>query len=194
MLHRLVGAAEYRDPDVPTHLIRIELYVECLSTELKMPKEFIESIKFAAPYHDIGKIGIPYTILLKQGGLTKEEFIIIKGHSKIGATILDGSNNHMTQMAASIALNHHERYDGSGYPEGLKGDIIPIEARIVNICDQYDALMMGKPYKPAYGHNKTIQIITKGDGRTIPQHFDPVVLTAFKRVALEFEKIFDTYQ
>ncbi|MBF0540975.1 MAG: HD domain-containing protein [Nitrospirae bacterium] len=194
MLNRLIIAAEYRDTDVPKHIIRIKLYSEWLSRELKMSQDFIESIKFAAALHDIGKIGIPYDILFKQGGLSREEFVAIKNHSQIGANILEGSNNSRIQMAASIALNHHERCDGSGYPNGIKKNTIPIEAKIVTICDQYDALMMKKPYKPSYGHKKSLEIITKGDGRTLPQHFDQDVLSAFKKIAGEFESIFNTYQ
>lgn len=194
MLNRLICAAEYRDTDVHDHIIRIRLYSQSISKELKMPEEFIKSIEFAAPLHDIGKIGIPYDILAKHGGLSKEEFVTIKNHSRIGANILDGSNNNMIRMASLIALNHHERCDGSGYPHGLKRDFIPIEARIVSICDQYDSLMMKKPYKPPYEHKRTFEIITKGDGRTMPQHFDPDVIAAFKKVAGEFEVIFNTYQ
>jgi putative two-component system response regulator len=194
ILDRLISAAEYRDPDVPNHIIRITLYSEMLSRELLMSSEFIESIKIAAPLHDIGKIGIPYDILSKKGGLSKEEFVTIKNHSQIGANILGASNNNCIAMAASIALNHHERFDGSGYPNGIKSDIIPFEAKIVTICDQYDALMMKKPYKPSYGHKKTLEIITKGDSRTMPQHFDPDILSAFKKIQDEFETIFNTYQ
>ncbi|MBF0591314.1 MAG: response regulator [Nitrospirae bacterium] len=194
LLRRLTAAAECRDTDTASHLTRIGLYCRRLSEALGMSADFVDDIAFASALHDIGKIGIADGILLKPAALTKEEFEIMKSHAKIGGCMLKGSSNAKIMMAATVALRHHERWDGSGYPDGLSGEQIPLCARIVIICDQYDALMMKRPYKAPLGHGKTYEIITTGDGRTIPQHFDPEILEAFKRVALDFVDIFHSYQ
>jgi putative two-component system response regulator len=143
--------------------------------------------------HDIGKIGIPNRILLKTGALSSNEFEIVKSHTAIGAKILSGSGHPMIQMSATIAMFHHERWDGTGYPNGLKGDYIPVEARITMICDIYDALRSRRPYKDAIDHKKTVTIITEGDVKTMPDHFDPDVLHAFVRLSTMFEEIYSKY-
>lgn len=117
----------------------------------------------------------------------------MKGHAAIGAKILGNSKSPYLMMGARIALNHHERWDGSGYPEGKRGEVIPLEARIMNICDGYDALRSRRPYKPAFDHLKSMDIITRGDGRTQPEHFDPVILAAFKQNHLLFRDIFHAH-
>ena len=192
--HRLTAAAEYRDTETGEHILRIGHYARRMAEELQLPKDFIEAIAFASPLHDVGKIGIADQILLKPGRHTAEEFSTMKQHTVIGAQLLSNSNNHKLRMAESIALNHHERWDGSGYPHGLKGDEIPLEARIIIICDQYDAMMMKRPYKPSFGHEKTYRIITEGDGRTLPQHFDPEILRLFKRISGDFLEIYNRHQ
>ncbi|HUZ17724.1 MAG TPA: HD domain-containing phosphohydrolase [Spirochaetia bacterium] len=139
--------------------------------------------------HDIGKIAVPDSVLLKPGPLTPEELEIVKTHTVIGERILSASTHPSIQMAASIALCHHERHDGSGYPNGLKGEAIPMEARITLLCDQYDALTSKRPYKEAFRHAEAVRIIREGDGRTLPSHFHPDVLKAFISVGEQMEAI-----
>jgi putative two-component system response regulator len=115
----------------------------------------------------------------------------MKGHTSMGAKILGNSRSPYLKMGAEIALNHHERWDGGGYPNGIQGEDIPLTARIMNICDIYDALRSKRPYKPAYDHMKTLDIIINGDDHTKPEHFDPVILTVFRQNHQKFCDIFD---
>jgi putative two-component system response regulator len=190
IVERLSTAAECMDSDTGEHTMRIGLYANLLSAEMGMSKDFSDTITFASKLHDIGKIGIPDDILLKPAPLTPDEFEIMKNHTRHGAKILSHSSYAIVRMAESIALCHHERFDGSGYPLSLTGEAIPLEARIAIICDQYDALVMTRPYKRAFTHSEAFDIITKGDGRTMPAHFDPRILEIFKKVADGFNEIY----
>jgi len=193
-IQRLTLTAEYKDEETGLHIKRISFYTKELSSALGEDGDFVESIFYASPMHDIGKVAIPDSILLKPGPLDDDEWEIMKTHTSIGAKILRGSVSPYLKTAVDIAQSHHERWDGGGYPQRLKNGKIPLTARIMNICDQYDALRSKRPYKPPFTHKKTAEIITKGDGRTMPDHFDPEIIIAFKKSLDKFEEIYETYK
>jgi len=187
----MTRAAEYRDDDTGAHVRRISFYCTELASRLGMDAEFTDRIHYGSTMHDVGKIGIPDHILLKPGALTPEEWQIMKAHAGIGAKMLEGAGSPYLQMGAEIARSHHERWDGTGYPNGLAGEAIPLAARIMQICDVYDALRSKRPYKPPFDHARAVGIIVKGDGRTQPGHFDPGVLAAFAGAQDLFAQIWD---
>ena len=174
---RLAMAAEYRDDNTGAHLQRISRYAEVIAQNLRLPPYQVGLIRLAAPMHDIGKIGIPDHILLTDRKLTDEDLAIIKTHPEIGYKILKDSQSPLLKMSAEIALSHHEKFDGSGYPNGLRANGIPLAARIVAVADVFDALTTSRPYKKSY----TIDESTKMMGKEVGSHFDPKVFEAFIR-------------
>ncbi len=173
-IYRLARAAEYRDENTGGHIQRIGSFTAIIARALGLSEAEVECITYAAPLHDIGKIGIPDSILLKAGKLNAQEWEIMKKHTLNGATILEGSSSHYIQMAQVIALSHHEKWDGSGYPLGLKGENIPLPGRITMIADVFDALRSARPYKKAYSFEHSLKIIQE-----CRKNFDPDVFKAF---------------
>jgi putative two-component system response regulator len=185
IIHRLARAAEYRDNETGMHVIRISKLCERLSRGLELSDHECHLIRHASPMHDIGKIGIPDHILLKPGRLTPEEWAIMKTHSDIGALILSGSESEFLQMAEIIAGSHHERWDGRGYPKGLKGEEIPLVSRIVMVCDVFDALTSDRPYKKAWSVESTVAEMENQSGKL----FDPHILHVFMTLLPEMTAI-----
>ncbi|TGN00300.1 response regulator [Leptospira dzoumogneensis] len=185
IIQRLGLAAEYKDNETGLHVIRMSHYSKTLTEALGHSEDTAEKILHASPMHDIGKIGIPDSILQKPGKLDPEEWDIMKTHPTIGAEIIGDHDSSLLQMAKSIALNHHEKWDGSGYPNGIKGDTIPIEARIVTIADVFDALTTERPYKKAWSIEDAVNHIRKGAG----SHFDPGLVPVFLNLMPELLKI-----
>jgi putative two-component system response regulator len=181
IIHRLGRAAEYRDDDTGQHIVRMSRICERIAREAGMSEEECEIILNASPMHDIGKIGISDRILLKPGKLTDAEWEIIKTHTTIGAELLSGGRSEMIRIACKIALTHHEKWDGSGYPFGLKGEDIPLAGRICAIADVFDALISPRPYKKAWPIDEALQKIKEESGK----HFDPQLVPIFLRIINE---------
>jgi two-component system response regulator RpfG len=171
----LARAGEYRDHDTGNHVMRMAKYARVMAEKLGFAEVDCEEIELAAPLHDIGKIGIPDSILLKPGKLTENEHQIMRAHPLIGHEILSGSQSRFIQIGAVIAMGHHEKFDGSGYPKQLRGAEIPLAARIVAVADVYDALTSVRPYKAAWPFEEAIAYIRDQAG----QHFDPLCVGAF---------------
>ncbi|WP_322348675.1 HD domain-containing phosphohydrolase [Undibacterium parvum] len=172
---RLSKAADSRDPETGAHIVRMANYSRVIAEQLGLSAAQQQLILEAAPMHDIGKVGIPDHILLKPGKLSIEEFAIMKKHAMLGYQILAESQSEMLQVGAEIALSHHEKFDGSGYPHGLVGEEIPLFARIVAVADVFDALTSERPYKTAWDIDKALALLHEGAG----SHFDPQCVAAF---------------
>ncbi len=186
-IQRLVLAAEYKDEDTGDHIIRMSRYSALLAEKAGFPQDLVQSITYAAPMHDVGKIGIPDHILMKPGKLTTAEYEIMKTHTIIGADILANSKSEILKLAADIAVTHHEKWDGSGYPNGLSEQQIPIWGRIVGLADVFDALTSNRPYKKPYPIEAAMNIIMKQ--RRL--HFDPDLVDILLKSLDDFRKIRD---
>jgi len=193
-IYRLTFVAEYKDEATESHVKRVGLCCAHIAKQLGWSEERVETIQCAAPMHDIGKIAIPSDILLKPSGLSHEELALVKTHTTVGGRILHGSRSAFLQMAERIAINHHERWDGTGYPAGLAEEKIPIEGRIAAFADQYDALRSIRPYKPPFDYIMAYRIMVEGNERMGPQHFDPQILQIFKDTTREYEEIYERYK
>jgi putative two-component system response regulator len=189
-IFRLAVAAEYRDQDTAMHIRRISGYSVIIAKQLNLPPSEIELIEYASPMHDIGKIGVPDAILLKPGRLTPEERIVMETHSAIGAKILADSDSEVLQASEVVALSHHEKFDGSGYPNKIKGEDIHLWGRIVALTDVFDALSSKRCYKPAFPMEKVMSIIEEERGK----HFDPVIVDAFLEGLPNIMTIKQSYQ
>jgi putative two-component system response regulator len=174
-IKRLAIAAEYKDEDTANHIHRMSEYAHIVACDLSLPPKQCELILYSSPMHDVGKLGIPDGILLKPGKLDSEEWDVMKTHTTIGARILEGSSSEVLHVGEVIALTHHEKWDGSGYPAGLAGEDIPIEGRITAIADVFDALTSRRPYKEPFPVEKALSIIKEERG----SHFDPAVVDVF---------------
>ncbi len=191
---RLNLAAEFKDEETASHVRRIGLFAAELASLAGMDSAFNYNISYAATMHDIGKVGIPDSILRKEGPLDPSEWSAMKEHTLIGSRILGSSDSDLLNMAEKIALTHHERWSGSGYPNGLKKDLIPVEGRITHLIDQYDALRSRRPYKGPIPHGQVMKIMSEGDGRTSPDDFDPDLLQIFMKHSEVFNNIYHENQ
>ncbi len=189
LTQKLSEISEVYDDETGKHIKRVGEYSALIAKNLGMDKDYVEKIRMFSQLHDIGKLKVPREILTKPDKLTPEEIEIMKKHTIYGAEFL--GEQPWLKMARNVALYHHENWDGSGYPFGLREEEIPLEARIVKIADVYDALRSARRYKSSLTHEKAIEIILKGDGRTMPDHFDPQILEVFRKVHLKFNEIFE---
>ncbi len=189
-IYRLSRAAEYKDEDTGAHIKRMSHFSVAVAKQMKLDDHTIETILYAAPMHDIGKIGIPDRILQKQAKLEPDEWEIMKKHTIIGSQIMEKSDAEFIKLGEIIALTHHEKWDGSGYPKGLKDKAIPLAGRITAIADVFDALTSKRSYKRAFSLEKSFTIIKEGKG----SHFDPKVVAAFFSIEKEIISIKEKYQ
>ena len=211
IIHCLARAAEFRDNETGQHVIRVGMYSRIIAEELGYSEEKAHSLELAAQLHDVGKIGIPDAILLNPKRLTQGEFEVMRGHCSIGKTIIDpltenetqvyrqhtdmgagimeGADSPLLVLASTIAQTHHEKYNGTGYPLGLKGEEIPLEGRIVAVADVYDALSSSRPYKRAFSQEECLEIILRDRG----EHFDPACVDAFFARISEIVEVAEKY-
>ena len=176
-IHRLVLAAEYKDEDTGNHIKRISRYSALIAEKMGLPASEVQDILYASPMHDVGKVGVPDSMLIKPGRLTEQEFECIKAHTIIGADILANSRGKILRVAEQIAISHHEKWNGKGYPNGLSKDRIPLVGRIVGLADVFDALTSRRPYKDPYPVEVACDMIKKERG----QHFDPDLVDIFMK-------------
>jgi len=191
---RLGRASSFRDDETQAHAARLGMYARVLADASGLGPRDCRIIEIVAPMHDIGKIGIPDAILHKPGPLTSDEWKVMRRHPAIGASLLRGSHSDLLEAARLVALTHHEAWDGSGYPQGLRGDEIPIVGRIVKLVDVYDALRSPRPYKKPIPHEDTCRILREGDGRTLPCHFDPRLLQLLAELHESLAEIYEHNQ
>ena len=190
IIQRLGKASDYKDNETGNHIHRMSRFAESIAMAAGLDKEECCLIRQASPMHDVGKIGIPDHIILKPGKLTAEEFDTIKTHTTIGAQLLMGNLSKLLDAAHAIAISHHEKWDGSGYPAGLSGKEIPLYGRICAIADVFDALTSERPYKKAWDNQRAFNEIVSASG----SHFDPFLVEKFKEVFPELIKIKETFQ
>ncbi len=174
-IRELSSAAEYKDEDTASHIMRMSRYCALIAERFGLTRDDVDLVLYSSPMHDIGKIGIPDAILLKPGKLDPDEWEIMKTHAEIGAKILTGGSSKYLESGAVIAMSHHERWNGSGYPQGLAGEDIPLFGRICALADVFDALTTRRPYKPAFSNDKALEIMKEGRGT----HFDPALYDVF---------------
>jgi len=187
MVFRLALIAEYRDPATGIHLVRIADYSTAIAEALQLPASEVDLLRYSSPMHDIGKIMLPDIILKKKGRLTLKEKELMRKHPEVGARIFEDAKSPMMRACGVIAMSHHERFDGKGYPCGIKGEDIPLYGRIVAVADCFDAYASKRPYKIAYGFEKSFSMIMERAGG----HFDPAVVMAFSRDKKKIKRIWD---
>lgn len=190
VIQRLARVAEYRDKETGQHIMRMSRYAEALAKAIGLAPAQVELILNTSPLHDIGKVAIPDTILLKPGKLDPQEFELMKTHTILGAQMLAGGDSVFLKMAQTIALTHHERFDGTGYPHGIKGEDIPLTGRICAVCDVFDALTSVRPYKKAWELQASFDEIKRCSG----SHFDPNIAETFLKIEKDIKYIYELYQ
>lgn len=188
-IFRLAAAAEFKDHDTRLHLERVSRYSRLIAAAIGKEEEWCDRLALASPMHDIGKLGVPDSILKKPGKLDEKEWEEMHRHPNYGGEILANSENELLRMSERVARGHHEKWDGTGYPAKLRGDDIPLEARIVALADVFDALTSRRCYKPAFSLSGSLKIIYEGAGK----HFDPTLVEAFKRVQSNIIQVMETF-
>lgn len=189
-LQILGKTAEFKDPETGAHVARVAHYSKLLAREMGQNERFQDIIFYASPFHDIGKVGIPDAILLKEGKLTEIEFSLMKQHANIGYEILKASKSEYLKAGAVIAFSHHEKFNGLGYPSGLKGAMIPLMGRIVAVADVFDALTSARPYKAPWTLEKAFALLKEESG----EHFDPDVVACFTKNHAQVKAIYEQFQ
>ncbi|MFC1548456.1 HD-GYP domain-containing protein [Candidatus Omnitrophota bacterium] len=187
MIFRLALMAEYRDTSTGVHLVRIADYSAAIAEEMGLPEREVEILRHASPMHDVGKMMLPDSILKKKGKLTPEEMEVVKKHPEAGTRIFKNARSSLMKVCGMIALTHHERFDGTGYPRGLKGEKIPLYGRIVGLADCFDAYSSKRSYKKAFGFEESVSMVVEQAGT----HFDPAVVMAFVRNKKKIKRIWE---